>query len=184
MSFGYQVSLRIQELISRRDEIRHQLDLREILSREEMLRLLVEAMEDIGFVRDEAGERLSRDEGEGIVTTLELDTLQISTTLSRERAIDVEAAAVVNVEPGVGEEEARQRLKAQVLGDEVRQVEREIADTLLAGEPARVEALNRVLEQVYSKALKTRAAQLGDVLEVSEGTNADGQYELVIKIEI
>ena len=39
-----------------------------------------------------------------------------------------------------------------------------------------------MLQEVYAEALKRQAGQLGEVMEVREGTSPEGQYELVIKV--
>ena len=44
--------------------------------------------------------------------------------------------------------------------------------------------MNQVLQDVYSEALKRKARQLGDVVDQYEGTNENGEYELVIKVEV
>lgn len=44
--------------------------------------------------------------------------------------------------------------------------------------------MNQALQDVYAEALKRKARALGDVVEQVEGTNAQGEYELVIKVEL
>ncbi|MBA2664496.1 MAG: hypothetical protein H0U74_19570 [Bradymonadaceae bacterium] len=182
MSYGYQISLRIQERIVTSDEIRHKLELRDILAREQMVRLLVEALVDVGFARADQN-TLVRDDGQGLLSSVDLATLEVTTSTDHERVIDVEVSRSVRTENNNAAEAGRV-LRAEVMADERLAANRDLIQRLEAGECARVEELNRVLERVYSKALKTRAAQLGDVVEMHEGTNADGQYELVIKIEL
>jgi len=42
--------------------------------------------------------------------------------------------------------------------------------------------LNEILQEVYAESLKRKAGQMGDILEVSESTSEDGNYELVIRV--
>jgi hypothetical protein len=44
--------------------------------------------------------------------------------------------------------------------------------------------MNKVLQDVYSEALKQKARKMGEVVEQHEGTNDRGEYELVIKVEL
>ena len=47
---------------------------------------------------------------------------------------------------------------------------------------ARQRQLNELLQQVYTEALKRKAGQLDDLLEVRESTGESGDYELLIRV--
>ena len=42
----------------------------------------------------------------------------------------------------------------------------------------------KALQDVYAEALKRKARKMGDVVDQHEGTNENGEYELVIKVEL
>ena len=44
--------------------------------------------------------------------------------------------------------------------------------------------MNHTLQDVYAEALKRKAGRMGEVIEQHEGVNENGEYELVIKVEI
>ena len=76
----------------------------------------------------------------------------------------------------------------EMAGEQIQEIQaerqRELSEALAAGEDARMELLNSVLQDVYAEAVKTRAGQLGDVLEVVEGESAEGNYELTIRVSV
>ena len=62
-----------------------------------------------------------------------------------------------------------------------KELRKEIAERLLAGEEERDRAINDLLLEVYAEALKRKAASLGNVTEVRENRRGD-DYELIIRI--
>ncbi len=63
-------------------------------------------------------------------------------------------------------------------------LQRQVTQQLAEGESARLEEMNQTLQDVYSEALKRKARKMGDVVDQHEGTNENGEYELVIKVEL
>ena len=96
---------------------------------------------------------------------------------------------------GLGERRASAKRRAKTeldersaaVGDQIeeagrRSVQQEVARRLEESESARLRQLNELVQQVYSESLKKKAAQLGDIVEVTESTSEDGNYELVIRV--
>jgi hypothetical protein len=184
---AYQVRLRLQEVVSAGDEIVHRLDLREILGRDEMVELLEDALEEAGFERED-DTTLARTDEDGVRTEVDLEDLEVRSSLELDRELSAQVSAVGDGETRASakrDAEARARERAQaILESGGRDVQREASEKLEAGEEERLAELNEILQGVYAEALKRKAPRMGEVIEVSEGTGESGDYELVIKVEV
>lgn len=155
------------------DTLALSLCLLDILDASEMAALLREELAALGWRPDTQGDlsitldggavaTLSRDASE---VSLRLDTLGEVTAKGDDRA-QAEAAA----------EAARARAAA-------RASERAAKD-LDAQEPALRAAVGEAVQRVYVRALKRRAASMGQVESVDERVDADGELELTIKVRV
>jgi len=190
MSQTYRCQLKasVQETVHIGDTIRHRLSLTEILPADEMAALLRQALADAGF-RQAGEDRWVLSEA-GAETVVDLGEMSVVTEASADKALQAEATAT-----GVGwnrdqaQASARQQLDsarqatAERLQAEGRKLQVELSDTLAAADAAHMELLHIVLQEVYAESLKQKARQMGDVVEVTEGTSPSGEYELVIKVE-
>ena len=186
MSLSYRVTLQVSEVVNADDKTVHQLDLRPVLDQEDMKALLRQSLKGRGFEED--GEKLVRKEKTGETITVDLESLQLTTEL--------EAASEVRGQvEGWGDAETRDNAKRSAQSRAAEQAEsmveqgrkdtqRKVTRQLAEGEQARLEEMNKVLQDVYSEALKQKARKMGEVVEQHEGTNERGEYELVIKVEL
>lgn len=188
MSLSYRVSLQVCEVVSADDKTVHQLDLRDILPEEDMKDLLKGSLTARGFEQGESEHELVRREEGGEVVTVNLESLELTTELETEREVKGKVDAW-------GDAESRQSAKKQaetsaqhqanaLLERGQKDAQRKVTEQLAQGERERLEEMNQVLQEVYSEALKRKARQLGDVVDQYEGTNENGEYELVIKVEV
>lgn len=187
MSLSYRVSLQVCEVVSADDRTVHQLDLRDILPEDQMKDLLRDALTERGFEENEDG-HLERAEEGGEVMTVDLESLELTTELEAESEVSGKVDAWGDAE---SRDTARRRAEssAQSQADAMlergqKDVQSRVTQQLAEGESARLEEMNQVLQDVYSEALKRKAREMGDVVDQYEGTNQDGEYELVIKVEV
>ena len=187
MSLSYRVTLQVCEVVSADDKTVHQLDLRDILPQDQMRDLLRSKLEERGFEEDEKG-RLVRAEEGGEVMTLDLESMELTTELESEEEVRGRVEAWGDAETrSNAERSAKGRAQAQanrLIERGQKDAQQKLTAKLTSGEQERLEEMNEVLQDVYSEALKKKARQMGDVVEQHEGTNAQGEYELVIKVEL
>ncbi len=171
----------LKDVVMARDRSTLRLDMTEILPAGEMRDLLRKALEERDFVEDQAG-RLTRQNATGEQMSVDLETLEVTTTLEVAREIKRDVRA-----EGWNRQDARRRAEARVRAEGVdpdRLVQQDVTEQLARGEEERLLELREVLQEVHAGALKERAGQLGQVLEVQEGKNEEGEYELVIRVEV
>ena len=205
MSRPYRILVRkvVHEEVRAGDRSTIRLNLDRLLPPEEMKALLEEVLARHGWEHTEDGWKQERASGETM--TLDPETLEVVTTLEREDVIeqDLEREARGDTwnwrrRREMTEDELRQdqerlrrqveqQLEREVKLDELkagrqRELQQEIAGQLEAGEPERREALNRIILEVYSEAIKQKARTLGDIEEMREEWHGDEEYELVISI--
>ena len=189
MSLSYRVSLSIQEVVSADDKSVHKIDLRDILSPAQMRELLRTALQERGFEQeDEGAQVLVRREQGGETTRMDLESMELTTELEAEKEVsgNVDAWGDAHTRSAAqrAAEASAQRQANALLERGQQQLQQRVSDQLAQGEEARVKEMNQALQEVYSQALKAKARQLGEVVEQYEGTNKEGEYELVIKVEL
>ena len=190
MSLSYRVTLQVSEVVSADDKTVHQLDLRDILPQDEMRDLLRQALLDRGFEQDQDqdSQRLVRRETSGEVVSVDLASLELTAELESASEVRGKVDAWGDAESRAGAQrqaEASAQRQADSMVERGRQdVQRRVTKQLAEGEPARLEEMNHVLQDVYAEALKRKARRMGDVVDQREGTNEHGEYELVIKVEL
>ncbi|MEM1347600.1 MAG: hypothetical protein AAGI01_03525 [Myxococcota bacterium] len=188
MSLSYRVSLQVQEVVSADDKTVHKLDLHDVLPEEEMKDLLRESLEQRGFEQGEEEHTMVRQGDGGETITVNLDTMEVTTELEAESEVRGKVDAWGDAETRAGarrQAESSARSQAdQMVERGQKEVQRRVTQQLAEGEADRLEQMNEVLQDVYSEALKRKARRMGDVVEQAEGTNENGEYELVIKVEV
>ncbi len=201
MSQMYQVRLAssVTRSVQAGDAVSYPLRLTGILPEEDLLELLRQALQRRGFVAPEGSQRSTAEEenpqlltgqgsaGERIV--VDLDAMTVTASLAEEADLATEVDVVgMGYSRKQAAEEARQDLEERRrqaearLAREGKMVQKELTRRLADSDEERRGQLHEVLQEVYAEALKRKAGELGDVMEVREGTTPDGQYELVIKV--
>lgn len=191
MSQLYHIQLKasVSETYDLSDKIVHKLEMTEILPKEEMVELLKQQLQERGFAETEPNIWTKQgDDGEHI--SLNLDTMELSTEIEQQkelstevevtgRAWDSKSAARKDAQSQLqnAQENARDQLDSQR-----QKLQRELTEDLEKGETRRLREVNEILQQVYADSLKRKARQLGDIMEIHEGTSAQGEYELVIRV--
>ena len=195
MSKGYYIT--IKESISTpvnieaEDKLEQQIKLRSILPKDQMKELFKKAILELGFIEKEGlFIRLDENGEEQIIDLEELKlTVQLQRSEQEMRLLSEEKR--ITLEKRSEQENIKQQLKKN-LQDKIDSLTVEHSDRLqleLAAElaqntPKRNELIHTALQKTYAEALKRKAQSLGQVIEQSEHTSEDGQYELHIKIEL
>ena len=135
-------------------------------------------------------DRFESEGPDGETLAIDLEAMELTATLSAEKEVAAEVKATGQGESNrIARQEARVQLeeKADAIGDQLedagqREIRKETTDRLTESEDARRRRMNELLQRVYTEALKQKAVQLGDILEVRESTGDAGDYELLIRV--
>jgi len=174
MSRAYQIRLAHSENrhICVEDGVQTSLELLDVLPADSMSELLAKELENRGFVRE--GDKAVRREDDGTQVVVDLQKGTVTARLSAEDDVSVELERTVRTY-----EERRKEAAAQLRESLEKEAETEIAqrtERLREKVTEKLEARLRDLQQeldgitnrVMVEALKTRAAQLGEIEEISE----------------
>jgi len=192
MSQCYQVKLKesISRVIQHSDTVTYPLELTELLPKERMLEILKEVLLQEGWIESEQNKNTLTKKGTvGEDITLDLESMIVSATLEEEREVSTEIEVTQDgYDRKVAQQQARDALNQKVgsVGDQIeeqgnRDLKNELIEALESSDADRQRDLNQILQQVYGIALKEKAGQMGEILEVQE-SQSDDNYELTIRI--
>lgn len=186
MSRAYRISIKesLSQHVQVDDGVTSTLELLPILQKDRMGTLLGDELAARGFTRQ--GNTATRTEKNGVEVEIDLETGQVSASVHGHQDLELktERSAVVDQDAKGEREEALRRVAREALQREARAEEEalrkkataQLEDTLkeLKGE------LDAVVNRVTATALKTRAAELGQVESVHEDANGG----LTIKVRV
>lgn len=189
MSRAYRVSVREtrNRIIRAEDHVQTQLEILEVLPPEQMAGLLADELERRGFQRD--GTRLMRKQN-GVTITVETTTatVAVASEASEQAAIEAERSGHAYDDVGPHAKVVRESLKQQLEKDIERKVS-EKAASLQTKVTDRLEGelndlrqeLDQVVHRVTAEALKRKAAQMGQIKEMTEDPQA-GSLTIVVEV--
>ena len=173
MSRAYRISVSesVRRHVRVEDGVCTSLELLEVLPQESMVELLARELEGRGFKRD--GDKAARDEADGVRVEVDLKDGSIKVKLAQEAELTstVDRTQAVNQITEAAQDALRQaarrsaeteiddkrdRLRAQVTA----KLEKRLADLQ--------QEIDQVTHRVTAEALKVRAAQLGEIEEITE----------------
>ncbi|MBX3249755.1 MAG: hypothetical protein KF901_21440 [Myxococcales bacterium] len=173
MSRAYRISVSesVRRTVREEDGVCAELDLLPILAPERMSELLAAELERLGFRREGSCARRVQEDGVEIEIDLERGVVHVRVAGDQEVAVDVTREVLVDADTPA----ARARASAAVRRDLEGHVERR-AEQLRVELSERLERrladlraeLDRAVVRTTQEALKERAAQLGEVREISE----------------
>jgi len=190
MSRAYRISVResIRRVIRGSDRVATRLELLEILPREQMAAQLAEELRARGFV-DEDGELVRRSDG----VTVRIDptdgTIIVESEIERDVKIEAEKQGWADEDFGrPGRKAAEKRLREELLKELEGKAERstgeldsEATDQLEAALRDLQGELDSVVNRVTAEALKAKAAQLGEIKQISEDAQS-GNMTIVLEV--
>jgi hypothetical protein len=189
MSRAYRVSVREtrNRIIRAEDHVSTRLEILEVLPPEPMAGLLADELQRRGFQRD--GTRLSRKQN-GVTVAVETTTatVTVASEASEEATIQAERNDRAYDDAGPHAKVVRENLKKQLEKDIERKVSEKTASLQtkvtdrLEGELNDVrQELDQVVHRVTAEALKRKAAQIGQIKEMTEDPQA-GSLTIVVEI--
>lgn len=189
MSRAYRVSVREtrNRTIRAEDHVCTQLEILEVLPPEQMAGLLADELEQRGFERN--GTRLIRKQN-GVIITVETTTatVTVAAEASEETTIQAERSDRAYDDAGPHDKTVRENLKKMLEKDIERKVEEKTAGLQtkvtdrLEGELNDVrQELDQVVHCVTAEALKRKAAQMGQIKEMTEDPQA-GSLTIVVEV--
>jgi hypothetical protein len=189
MSRAYRIKVRESQnrVVKAKDHVSTQLEILSILPPEQMADLLARALEERGFER--CGDQLSREQ-DGVVIVVDAQTGTVSVHSEEERAVQVEGVldGYAGDQDGAGAKRAREALKKelhkkldqQTSGHEAK-LQTEVTDRLEAALGELRKELDQVVNRVTAEALKRKAAQLGQIKELTEDPQT-GSMTIVLEV--
>lgn len=191
MSRCYRVrqTVRVKDSIDRDiracDEICTELEILGILPPEQMTELMRVALRNRGFEAEDDGRMVRRENG--LEVRVNPETGEVSIRLEQSESVHVEGKKETSVYGNPTEqqrEDLQRRLREELEQQASRETEglqRQVSEALEAalGEVGR--ELEQVVNEVTREALKQKAAQLGNIKELSEDPEAGS---LTIKVEV
>jgi hypothetical protein len=190
MSRAYRI--RVAETLARtlraEDEISTCLEVLEVLPAEQMAQLLREELERRGFTAKDG--ELVRPGDDGVTTAIDPATGTVTIRAKAARVIELEGhrEGLAYDDLGPGEKAVRRELQKQTREDMEKQAEHEQeklqteATRRLEGHLADLQKeLNQAVNRVTAEALKRKAAQLGQIKELTEDPQSGS---LTITLEV
>lgn len=189
MSRAYRIRVResLSRVVRAHDQVSTQLELLEILPREQMAEMLAGELEARGFRRQ--GRSAVRS-GNGVSIEVDLDTGAVHVRAESAREVQLEGEkegrAFDDMGPHAGKvakslrEQLRKELEKKA-GDQSQRLQAEVTDRL-EGELADLRGeLNQAVNRVTAEALKQKAAQIGQIRQISEDPQA-GSLTIVLEV--
>ena len=189
MSRAYRIAVResIKRVVRARDHVSTDLEILGILAKEQMAELLAQELKKQGF--KQKGKNLVRSK-DGVSVSVEPETgkVVVQSDLVQEVQIDGERVGRSYDDAGPGAKKTRENLKKELredlekqVCDKAAQLQTEATDKLEAQLGDLRQELNQVVNRVTAEALKQKAAQLGQIKEMSEDKES-GALTIVVEV--
>jgi hypothetical protein len=183
------VSVRESEnrTIRAEDHVSTRLEILEVLPPEQMAGLLADELEKRGFTRD--GTRLTRQQKDVTVTVeTTTGTVTVSAEASEETTIEAERSDRAYDDAGPHARTVRENLKQQVqkdiekkAGEKTAGLQSKVTDRLEGELNDLRQELDQAVNRVTAEALKRKAAQMGQIKEMTEDPQA-GSLTIVVEV--
>ncbi|MEM8667872.1 MAG: hypothetical protein AAGG48_10175 [Planctomycetota bacterium] len=189
MSRAFRVTVKetVRRVIHAEDHVRTQLEMLEVLPCDQMMELLSKELVSLGFERD--GTALSRTDGNArVVIRLEDGTVVVESASREDLEIEGKRSVRVFEESGKSEEQVRDLLSKQIQADvneETQEKQSELQTELTDQLESQLADLRLELDQACNRAtaaaLKQKAAQLGQIKEMTEDSQS-GSLTIVVEL--
>jgi hypothetical protein len=189
MSRAYRVRVResVTKVVKAHDRISTQLEVLEILPAEQMGELLAQELEKRGFerrdgvlVREQDGVTVTVDPATGTMTVQAEGAQEVELEAEKEgRSYDEAGAHAASVKKGL-QEAARKELEEQAKR-ETERLQGEITDRLEGQLGDLRRDLDQAVNRVTAEALKRKAAQMGQIKELTEDPQS-GSLTIVVEV--
>ncbi len=190
MSRAYRLRIRetLRRVLRAQDHVRTQLELLAILPPEPMAELLGEELQHRGFQRQ--GKTLVR-QGKGVTITIEPETGTVTVqaeTTEQVRLQGDKEGEVYDAWGRTGRQQIQENLRQQLRQElehqanrKTAQLQQEVTDRLEAQLEDLRQELDQVVNRVTAEALKRKAAQIGQIKEMTEDPQS-GSLTIVLEV--
>jgi len=189
MSRAYRIAVResIKRIVKARDHVSTDLEILGILPKEQMAELLGQQLAERGFVQK--GKKMVRKQN-GVTVSVETETGTVSVQADLEQELEVEGERVGRSydDAGPNAKKVRENLKKELAEDLEKQVcdratdlQKQATDKLEAELGDLRGELNQVVNRVTAEALKQKAAQMGQIKEMTEDADS-GALTIVVEV--
>lgn len=189
MSRAYRIKVKesLKRVVRAADRVSSQLEVLGILAPEQMGELLRQELLGRGF--QEQGNKVARTQN-GVTVSVDPQsgTVTVTSELSDKVSLEGEKEARIYTDVGLGAEKTKKQLRADLREDLERQAREREADLQKQATDkleAELEGLRRELDQavnrVTAEALKQKAAQLGQIKEMTEDPQS-GSLTIVLEV--
>jgi hypothetical protein len=189
MSRAYRIRVResLSRVVKAHDRVSTQLEVLEILPREQMGELIAQELEKRGFRRD--GDVVVR-EKEGVTVTVDPVTGSVTVSAEGAEQVELESEKEGRAYDDAGshadrvrkdlQEQAKKELEEQARR-ETERLQSEITDQLEAQLGDLRKDLDQAVNRVTAEALKRKAAQMGEIKELTEDPQS-GSLTIVVEV--
>jgi hypothetical protein len=190
MSRAYRISVResLRRVLRASDHVSTQLELLEILPQEQMAQLLAEELERRGFER--RGKNLVRT-GNGVTVQIDPSSAEVKVQAEAASKVSLDAQKSSLVDRDIGtvgveksKESARRALREELekkAAQQAAELQRQVTDQLEASLADIRQELSQAVNRVTAEALKKKAAQMGQIKEVTEDPQS-GSMTIVLEV--
>lgn len=186
-AFRVRVSESIRRVVKAHDRVTTQLEILEVLPGDQMAELLGAELEGRGFERE--GDECKREE-DGLVIGIDLKTGTVTVSAEGEKEVEVEGSqeGIAYDDEGLGAKGVRENLKEKLKKDLESRVDAkeddlqsEITDKLEKQLGDVRAELDQAVNRVTAEALKQKAAQMGQIKEMTEDEET-GSLTIVVEV--
>ena len=188
MSRSYRISVSetLRRHVKVEDGVQTQMELLAILPVQRMAELLAAELEQLGFERD--GQLARRTDEDGTEVTVDLEQGTVTVRLAAEADVELERKRTGSVYDRKQQAGAEQQLRRQLREDLERQADarqeelrEEVTQQLERKLRDIQQAIDKAVNRASASALKEKAAQLGEIEEISEDTETGS---LTIRVRV
>lgn len=185
-AFRIQVEQRLDRVIKASDHVSTHLEILEILPCDQTAELLAEELKARGF--EPKGDKLVRRE-KGVIIEIDPKTAEVLVRAEGQEALELEVARTVIADADRAlkadtrkavQDELQKSLEAQADAMKAK-LQQEISNKLEGRLLDLQEELNQVVNKVTAESLKRRAAQIGNIKEISEDAQS-GSLKIVVEV--
>ncbi len=189
MSRAYRIRVResIQRLVRADDRVSTQLEMLEILPCEQMAALLKRELVGRGFT-EKSGKLTRTKDGVNVTIETETGTVSVAAELSEKVELEGEKETRAYTDVGPSAQKTKQALREDVRADLERQAQRrqqdlqcEATDKLEGQLSDLRQELDQAINRVTAEALKQKAAQMGQIKEMTEDPQS-GSLTIVLEV--
>jgi hypothetical protein len=190
MSRAYKIKVaeRARHVLRARDHVSTHLELLAILPTERMAELLARELQERGFQRD--GALLTRREKDGVIIEVDPQSATVTVKIESEQAVTLEGEMQgwSGAPQGKQLDREKENLRKQLLQDLQRQadarkaeLQKKLTDQLEGRLLDLRKELDQAVNRVTAAALKEKAAQIGQIKELSEDAQT-GSLTIVLEV--